>query len=321
MNDKAIKAFIGKNDCLSTRMQSTSGGIFSALAQYVIEEKSGVVFGASFNEKYEVRHIYVEEVDELTKLQGSKYPQSRLDGVYPKVKEFLQKGRFVLFSGLPCQIVALKKYLGADYVNLLCVDLICYGVASPGLWNDYLNAFWKNKKINKIVFKDKYRTGWKKWNTLIETQNARYYLHDETNIYMSGYLKGIFMRPSCEYCKCKGSNRDSDITLGDAWGKGETHKLNDNCGLSVILINSDKGLVYFDAVCQCLTCEEVDFEDYMKGNPFYFETHKFNEKLLNEFLETKDKNELKAFKNITISSFKSFVKYMVYFAKGTERID
>ena len=101
MNDKAIKAFIGKNDCLSTRMQSTSGGIFSALAQYVIEEKSGVVFGASFNEKYEVRHIYVEEVDELTKLQGSKYPQSRLDGVYPKVKEFLQKGRFVIFSGLP----------------------------------------------------------------------------------------------------------------------------------------------------------------------------------------------------------------------------
>ncbi|MDO5150989.1 MAG: Coenzyme F420 hydrogenase/dehydrogenase, beta subunit C-terminal domain [Oscillospiraceae bacterium] len=321
MNDKVIKTFIGKSDHLPTRMRSTSGGVFFILARYVIESKNGVVFGAGFNEKFEVRHTYVDKTEELFKLQGSKYPQSRISGVYAKIKEFLQQGRFVLFSGLPCQIVALRKYLGSDYENLLCVDLICYGVASPGLWKDYLDVFWANKKIKRIVFKDKHKSGWKKWNTLIETQDARYFLHDETNVYMSGYLKGAFMRPSCEYCRCKGTNRDSDITLGDAWGKGETHRLNDNCGLSVILINSEKGSAYFDAIRKELAYEEVDFEDYMKGNPYYFETHKFNEKLLNEFLETKDKNELRAFKNITISSFKSFVKYIIYFIKGTEKID
>ena len=134
---KPLKVYAAKNLNEEIRRQSSSGGIFTLLAEQVIQE-GGVVFGARFDENWEVKHDYTETIEGLAVFRGSKYVQSRIEDNYKKAEEFLKQGRKVLFSGTPCQIAGLKRFLRKEYEELLTVDFVCHGVPSPGVWRKYL---------------------------------------------------------------------------------------------------------------------------------------------------------------------------------------
>lgn len=136
---KPLNVFAAKKPNDEVRMQSSSGGIFTLLAENVIDE-GGVVFGAGFNERWEVVHSFAEKKEDLAKFRGSKYVQSKVGNSYKQAEAFLKQGRKVLYSGTPCQIAGLKQYLRKDYANLLAVDFICHGVPSPGVFRTYLRA-------------------------------------------------------------------------------------------------------------------------------------------------------------------------------------
>jgi coenzyme F420-reducing hydrogenase beta subunit len=263
--------FIGKGyACYNTtetiRRMSTSGGIFFALAAYVIETGKGVVFGAAFDSSYNVEHVMVEKIEELRRLQGSKYVQSYIGETYIQAKRFLEKGRMVLFSGTPCQIAGLKAFLGKSYVNLYCVDFACFGVPSPIVWKRYLDEYYGKNKIRSIVFKDKI-IGWKNWNVKIETEKRTDYYLKLFNPYMRIFLRGINIRESCLNCTYKGLNKYGDITIADAWGEPEKNKnLNDDGGLSAVLIHTEKGQQLFSGIIASVRYEEYDTDVLFRGN-------------------------------------------------------
>ena len=165
---RTLRTYAAKNKKEDIRSQSSSGGVFSLLAEYIID-RGGVVFGARFNEKWEVIHDYVEVKEDIAAFRGSKYVQSQIGDSYKKVEFFLKQSREVLFSGTPCQIAGLNYYLRKKYDNLLTVDLVCHGVPSPGVWRKYLQDQILNKdqsRISNIQFRDK-RLGWKNFSFTI----------------------------------------------------------------------------------------------------------------------------------------------------------
>ena len=217
----------------TVRISSSSGGAFTEIARPILEQ-GGVVFGCGLDENLQAYHTYVESMDELAdKLRGSKYVQSRIGNSYSQAKDFLKQGRKVLFSGTPCQIAGLKNYLRRDYDNLITVDLICHGVPSPMLFEDYKNFMQEreNMKLTDVSFRCK-KSSWIFYNmTLkghVEKSSApkiyigRYY----EDPYIRGFLSDIFLRPSCHQCHFTSTKRCSDFTIADWWGyskfKGES---------------------------------------------------------------------------------------------------
>lgn len=185
----------------------------------------GVVFGASFNNNFEVEHTCVELKQELEKLRGSKYVQSRIGNTYEQTNQLLKSGRKVIFTGTPCQVAGLKSYLGKTYDNLLSVDFICHGVPSPGVWKKYVD--YRQKKagsvIQRISFRRKYK-GWKRYSVSFLFENNKEYRETlDKDLYMRAFLKDVCLRPSCYACKFKSIYRQSDITLADFWGIQNIH--------------------------------------------------------------------------------------------------
>lgn len=218
------------------RSQSSSGGIFSLLAEYVIRQ-SGVVFGAAFNENWEVKHSYTDTPDGIAKFRGSKYVQSRIGASYVEAERFLKAGRKVLFSGTPCQIAGLKSFLRKDYENLLTVDCVCHGVPSPGIFKEYLKSA-SRPPITKINFRDK-STGWKHFSVTVKSENAEMSQIYHSNEYMQGFLGNLYLRPSCYDCHFREGRSGSDITLGDFWGIDKIRPdLDDDKGLSLVIANN-----------------------------------------------------------------------------------
>lgn len=233
-------AAFNKND--EIRKLSSSGGLFTRLAKQILDD-GGVVFGAAFDENYNVHHIYVKTETELEKLRSSKYLQSQIKDNFVKVKFFLDKGRKVLFSGTPCQVAGLKSFLRRDYKNLYTQDIICHGVPSPQVWQKYLTTVnTENKKIEKVCFRSK-RNGWKNYGLeIIYEDSTDYFCDFRENTYSKAFLNNLCLRPSCYECAFKKQKPFSDITLADYWGVDvENPKLDDNKGISVVIINSEKG--------------------------------------------------------------------------------
>lgn len=216
-----------KNPNENIRIQSSSGGAFSIIAEQIIKEH-GVVFGAYFDKDWNVIHGYIENIEDLQKFRGSKYVQSHVANTFHDVKKFLIQGRKVLFSGTPCQIAALDKFLNCqEYDNLYKLDFICHGVPSPGIWQAYLNDITlNNKTIDKISFRDKIH-GWKNFSMAITfattdaTKGYTKYEPIDKNPYLKGFIANLFLRPSCHNCNFKHFSSKSDITLADAWGMWE----------------------------------------------------------------------------------------------------
>lgn len=225
------------------RNESSSGGIFSLLAEKVIN-KNGIVFGAAFDDDFLVEHIGVANNLGLKKLRGSKYLQSQSQNCYFETLQYLKKGKIVLYTGTACQIAGLKKYLKMEYDNLITVDILCHGVPSPIVWKRYLNEQEKkfNAKVKEISFRKKSK-GWKDFSIEILFNNGEKIEEIfKNNIYMQLFLKNIILRPSCYKCRFKGLNRESDLTIGDCWGvENYMPEMDDDRGTSVIIVHSQKG--------------------------------------------------------------------------------
>ncbi len=252
----------------SIRLQSSSGGFFSLLAEYVLEQ-NGIVFGAALNKSMTVEHIYVSEKEELAKLRGSKYVQSNIGNTYHQAKQFLLTGKLVLFTGTPCQIEGLLKYLGKNYKNLITQDIICHGTPSPVFWKKYLE--WHESKesslIKTVSFRNK-QSGWKTFSMHLTFENGKQQWHNKnTDIFLRGFLSDMCLRPSCHNCSFKGMLRASDFTLADFWKVHEiAPDMDDDKGTSLILVNSHTGHEIFDRLKTQMKYRQVDTEDAVSFN-------------------------------------------------------
>ena len=208
-------AYASMNKDEQVRMKSSSGGIFSILAEYIIKN-NGVVYGAGFDEDFNIKHKRILYSTDLDLLRGSKYVQSSIGDIYKQVKNDLENNNPVLFTGTPCQVEGLRSYLRKEYVNLITMDFICHGVPSPLVWEKYLKKMKKSKQenIKNIYFRNK-DIGWKLFSLKI-IFDKRIYSNDLNNdLFMKGFLQDVYLRPSCYNCKFKKINRISDITVAD----------------------------------------------------------------------------------------------------------
>lgn len=252
----------------SIRLNSSSGGVFTLLAEEILGA-GGVVFGACFDDKFSVVHHFVENRDELEKLRGSKYVQSKIGSSYEQARRFLQAGRTVLFSGTPCQIAGLKQYLGGDHIGLVCQDIICHGVPSPKAWKEYL-AYREQRagvRARRIAFRRKNR-GWKQYSISFTFSNNMEYLETlDRDLYMRAFLKNICLRPSCYVCHFKTIDRTSDITLADFWGiQNVMPEMDDDKGTSLVIVHSEKGQELLSKIVDRLVLVSVELENAIRYN-------------------------------------------------------
>lgn len=233
---------------LNVLSSSSSGGIFSLIAEYVLT-KSGVVFGAAFDENMILRHIPIEEKGGLQMLRGSKYLHSELGTSYCKVKKYLRDGRYVYFTGTPCQVAGLKTFLKRNYDKLITSDLICHGTPSQKIFSRFVKEMELEKKgkVINYFFRDKRMFGWSTTSTaLIRVRSKMNYLRYDYNMkaYFNAFIRGHLMRMDCYSCPFCTSERVSDITLADYW---DIHKQHPDFpgdltkGVSLIILNSNIG--------------------------------------------------------------------------------
>ena len=225
-------------------LSSSSGAIFHVLAAEIIR-RGGLVFGAAFDGQFHVIHTVAESVEELSALCSSKYVQSRITlDCYSRVKKALSDGRWVYFSGMPCQVAALKSYLSRDYDTLIMQDTACHSVPSPLVWEGYKEELEKQYggKLTSFSFRNK-ANGWEAYHIRAAFDNGREFTQPAAeNPYQRGFIKGLYSRSSCFVCKFKGIERCSDITLADYWGvKGVQPDAYNPQGTSLVLIHSEKG--------------------------------------------------------------------------------
>ena len=259
--DRSITAMAAVNKNEAIRLNSSSGGIFTLIAEVVLNQ-GGVVFGAAFADDFRsVHHICVDDYDNLDKLRGSKYVQSCIGDTYKMVKDYLDIGRKVLFTGTPCQIGGLYSFLRKPYDNLYTQDIICHGVPSPMVWEKYLKMRMSNAKstIKNVSFRHK-TNGWKTPSVLIEyVNNTAYEKNYRDDPFIRAFLSNICLRPSCYNCSFKGIKRQSDITLADFWGvQNVLPNMDDDKGISLILLHSLKGKELVDRIEDNTIMEFVD---------------------------------------------------------------
>lgn len=262
-----VLAAINQNE--EVRQKSSSGGIFHLLAEKTIRE-GGVVFGARFDENWQVVIDYAEDMKGVEAFMGSKYVQARMENAYVDALHFLNEGRKVLFSGTPCQVAGLHKFLRKSYDNLLSVDLICHGVPSPKVWRMYLEEVVKQgQSISCVEFRNKEK-GWKKYSFFLSYNRVGKTVSMLSpfteNHYMKAFLSDIILRPSCYECKARGCSSQSDITIADFWGiETLLPEMDDDKGTSLVLVNTNAGKIAVDFTK--VTMSSSTYECVKRFNP------------------------------------------------------
>lgn len=264
-----LNVYAAKNSDDEVRLQSSSGGIFTLLAEQTIKD-GGVVFGACWDKDWNVKHDYAECLDDLAKFRGSKYLQSVIGDTYIKAEQFLKASRKVMFTGTPCQIAGLKHFLRKEYDNLLAVEVICHSVPSSGVWQQYLieklqTLGWNKSDIRHISFRSK-ATGWKGYSFMIENKDGNVFWElGSKNAFMRGFLANLYTRPSCKKCPAKQLKSGSDITLGDFWGINSLMpEIDDDKGVSVVIVNTEKGRETIHIVYNLI---QASWSDICSKNP------------------------------------------------------
>ena len=255
---------------LEVIFDSTSGGVFSAMAE-ILYRSGGYVGGAVFNEDFSVSHYISADKGDLPRLRSSKYLQSSLEGFYARVGALVKAGEQVLVCGTPCQMAALRAFLGKDYDNLLIADFICRGINSPKVWQKYLKSFEERYGSPVVYAKAKSKEyGWRNLTQKVILADGRHlYETLEQSNFTKGYLRtNVYCRPSCYDCKFKGFPRIADITLADFWGIEKVDRsMEKNLGTSLVLLNSQKGVRFFERFKARLHCFPVAFDSILAGNP------------------------------------------------------
>lgn len=271
---KPEKVYACYNKDKDVRLSSSSGAVFSSLAEDVLN-KSGIVYGVAMSEDcYSAEFIGVTDSEGLTKLRGSKYLQAKVGNTFKSVKKELQAGKLVLFTGTGCQVNGLKTFLGKDYDNLICMDVICHGAPSPALWREYARDQEKKMggKLKGINFRCK-DDSWVDFgmkevlSTIPEDSVKKFYISKDKDPYMQMFLRDYCLRPSCYECMVK-KEKMSDLTVADFWGiKDVAPEMNNGLGTSLVLIRTKKGQEIFNYISCEMKLKEVTYEAGVKGNP------------------------------------------------------
>lgn len=269
-----IAVYAAKNKNEKVRFKSSSGGVFTLLAEEVITA-GGVVFGARFDMEWNVVHDYTETIEGLKDFRGSKYVQSLMGDNFSMVRQFLAEGRKVLFSGTPCQVAGLRKFLRKEYDDLLTIEVVCHGVPSPMIWRDYLD--YKRAKhtdkgnivpiIKDISFRDK-TNGWRRYGFKIDYEANCELTPFNRESFMRGFLKDLYLRPSCHHCAARQGKSGADISIADFWGIHKMHpEIDDNKGVNAVLINTQKGLNIYQTIIAQTESVASSYDKVIKHNP------------------------------------------------------
>lgn len=268
MADKEMDIYAsqGYDDATS---RSTSGGMFYLLAKYVLSQ-NGVVYGAAYDENMVVRHIKAETMEEMEPIRCSKYVQSNPEYTYKDAKKHLNEGRFVLYSGTPCQLAGLYAYLGKDYDNLLAVGLICYGSTPPKMFEEYVKILEEKNgsKVKFFDFRDK-TDGWgnKFVRIEFEDESKTYIVPTNEDPYRRMFSSKNFTRTTCNNCRYAYMKRYTDISIGDYWKIEDTDcKINPYAGLSKMFVSTEKGRRAFDAIKDEMQWEAMPYETAVRPN-------------------------------------------------------
>ena len=266
IQNKKKEYYIAKRTDDKLRSLSQSGGAFSVFAERVLDNH-GVVYGVSLNKELNAVYTRIERKSAIQKLRGSKYVQASVGKIFITVSKDLISGKKVLFSGTPCHVHGLLLFLKSKRVitdNLYTIDIICHGVVSPKLYNDYKLFFerFHNRKIKSFNFRDK-QFGWRGCIVSVKTSKAVFASRDYVNLFYSHYS----LRESCYECKYTNLDRVSDITIGDSWGIETHHKeFDDNKGCSLVIVNSIKGKNLFEENKNEFYFFSVEINEYLQPN-------------------------------------------------------
>ncbi len=257
------KVYAVKHKDARIRAESRSGGIFTALSDEVLKE-NGVVYGCVLTDTFQAVHIRAEDVQTRNLMRGSKYIQSKLGDTYKNVEADLKTGRKVLFSGVSCQVAGLRGFLGKEYPNLFCIDIVCHGVPSPEVWKEYLT--WQEKKKSQKVaaadFRNKKDYGWRE---SIETLTMEDGTKVDSRVFSTLFYSHNILRPCCFECPYKAIMHPGDITIGDYWGiEKAAPEFDDNKGVSLVLVNNDLGASAFEQVKMKLDFKSTLIEDCLQ---------------------------------------------------------
>lgn len=309
------QAYAGMNTNEEERIKSSSGGVFSTLAKYILNH-NGIVCGAAFDEQFQVKHIIIDDENELKKIRGSKYVQSNINDIFNKIKVQLIEGKNVLFTGCPCQVGGLKKYLSKEYDNLYTMDFICHGIPSQNIFNKYIEQLEiKHKsKVVEFFFRDKGK-GWHTSSIKAKFENGKEYTKFITeDMYMRGYFGNIYLKPACYNCEFRNFKSGSDITLGDFWGAEiEEKEIDDNKGLCAVIVNTSKGIMLKDSINDSNIFKVVDYNKILKYNKGLEQSFEASSKR-SEFLKLIDKGDYnrifkKLCKEKSVNRFIRLVRY------------
>lgn len=261
-------AYIVQNNDPTVLRESTAGGAFTAIAKYILHNQ-GVVFGVTLGPNLAAQHISVEKESELFQFRNSKYVQSAVGESYRKVKNFLDQGRYVCFSGTPCQVEGLKSYLKKDYENLVTVDVVCRAVPSPMIFRKYLEYQEKvlADNIKTVRFRDKYY-GYKysTMNVITDKNGGNYHQGVESDPWLRAFFSNICDRPSCHSCHFRKQYRVSDFTIWDCFNVNRFSKeLDNDNGATRVLVHTEKGRKIFDEIKNDFVCIQVRLEDAVAG--------------------------------------------------------
>lgn len=263
-NNSLNKCYVGYNKSDLEREKSSSGAIFSLVANYILDN-DGIVIGASFDKNNKLVHIAITNKNELDGLKGSKYLQSDLGNIYSYIKQNI-KNKKILFVGTPCQVAGIKQIVNSK--NLICLDLICHGVPSPKLFDKYIKELEQknNGKLLNYNFRDKV-TGWDTYSNTAIFENSKTTDLAKNNKYMKLFLADIALRKSCYNCKFKLGNKYSAITLGDFWGVDKQYPdMYNKKGVSAIIINTELGINLFKSVKKNMVYKECNLDEILISN-------------------------------------------------------
>lgn len=260
----------GYHKDIEIRFDSSSGGVFSALAESVLKD-GGYVCGAVYDDEFDVRHVATNNPEDLRVLRSSKYQQSDAVGIYRQIGELLGRGETVLFCGTPCQCAAVKSFLNRDYEYLLLVDFVCRGVASPLFHKKYLDYIQEQNKERLIRCKSNNKElGWRQLTQRFDFSKGKsIYIKGQDDPFISMYQRNMISRPCCYDCRFTGSQRVSDITIGNFWGVEKSHpELDDDMGTSAIIVNTVKGRKFWEIASHRCVFKKIEWKDIIIYNPY-----------------------------------------------------